>query len=1089
MLPSCYGRLSRAAYTRPGSFPCKKKYHMTEVFVAKFRVPTTTLIDSSNSSASVTSPLHPSVSHYSPHPLNLYLMHYAAQGIIQNTWKDPVNISCRGIFPRALYSKLDLDKVSNGFALKHQSRIFSSISSEPKKVDTAQIVVVVESPAKAKAVQRFLGADFVVLPLHGHVRDLVARAGSVRPEDDYAMLWEVLEAAQPHLTRIKHACESAKQLVLATDPNREGEALAWHVVEVMKAEGLLRYQGLRVRRVLFNEVTKSAVLHAMQAPQGISFSLVGAYLAGRALDYLVDFALSPLLWRKLPGSRSAGRVHLAALQLVCKREKAVNEFVPQESWTLDVYACFADESESCVLTVSSLDGDLFDMSECLALAEKLKNSTLKAFKVSKVLKQRGPPEPYITSTLQEDAQVMLGFETERTMKLAQKLYEGVVLGKGELTGLITCPCTCGCKLSKLAARNIRAFIAQRFGNDYIPPIARECQSKVTNTIEASEAIRATNVQTLPSTLCQILDKDALSLYLLIWKRTVECQMEQAMYEEVSVEFVTEAEAVCLLATVNHLTFPGFLAASMDEETSASLRATWLSNHPDHQGIPSKAWDKVSALKEGDTIFVKKAEAHQHFTSPPVRYSEGLLVKAMAEAGIGRPSIYATIVKSLQAKKYVRIENQQIIPEVQGLMVTSFLLHFLSKFLDCNISAPLEKQLDEVSGGQLHWKRVLKEFWPAFNAQVSSVMNMSDRKLAQVLHEAFFTQGFANLGFKGRLCPRCGTGKLTLKKSRRGRGYYVSCNNHGFCSFKARVIGEEDQNAFPEELSVDLEKIYLGVHPATNLEVTVKTGPWGSYIQLGKEEKGLEFFKLPQGVKPGDMSLEKALQLMKYPLELGKHPEDGHVVVLGINNKSYFVKHQSTMALLSDKENVEEITLERALKLLKNRDKSQSKKRERERKKTVCIGDHENLLPVSSDASVSTEEKGERSIQKGSQKTEKGYSEEKGKREYSKLPSTCNRNVDTEERVKSEDGSARILQQVEVLQASSTDSNHGATVDAGGERPSEPIIMGVQEKPRRRSGRKKARFEAGKEAVNHVPGGIAADNETGEKEKAPFQTHI
>ncbi|MCO5564345.1 hypothetical protein L7F22_018005 [Adiantum nelumboides] len=897
--------------------------------------------------------------------------------------------------------------------------------------------------------------------------------------------------------------EGAQELLLAMDPNREGEALAWHVVEVMKAEGLLKFNRVRVRRVLFNEVTKSAVLHAMQAPQRLRFPLVDAHLCGCALDHLVGFSLSPLLWRMLPGSLSAGRLRFAALQLVCNREKAVKEFVPQESWTLDIHACFADESESFLLTALSVNGGSFDAATHSALAEKLKGSLLKVSKVTKEFKERDPPEPYITSTLQEDAQAILGFGAERTMTLAQKLHEGVDLGKGELTGLITCPCTGELKISKQVARDIGVYIAQRFGSDYIPPIAREFQSKVINSLEAHEAIRATNVQRIPSALCLTLDKDALALYTLIWIRTVESQMKQAIYEEVSVDFVTEVEALCLRATVNHLGFPGFLAASMAEGTSSSFRATFSSNHLDHQDSARKSRDKVWALKEGDVLCVKKAETQQHFTSAPVRYSEGLLVKAMAEAGIGRPSTYASIVKSLQTKKYVRIENQQIIPEVQGLMVISFLSHYLSNFVDCNTAALLEKLLDEVSSGRLQSKEVLRNFWPAFNAQVSAVMKMTDGKMEKFLHEAYFTQGSTELGFKGRVCPRFGTGKLLLKRKRIGRGYYLSCSCHPLCryhffsyssffktpnvatqcatgytlikvgnglslhpthpfgkSFKARVIGEKNENAISECYSEKTATVSLGVDPVTNLQVTVKSGPYGAYIQLGEDEKGLECFKLPHGLKPTDVNMEQALQLMKYPLELGKHPEDGQAVILGLNNKCYFVKHQSTIAKLSKKENIEGITLERALKLLKQRNKSAGKLRvEKTERKTECEGKHEDLEILDA---VATDKKGKIVLQPVV------YSE----------PNTCNRTVDTKGKRTSTDGRGPSLQQVAMFsEVFSADNNISATVEAGRSKPSRQ----VQEKANGLRGRKRARVEAEKEAENCVPAAIVLNTGTGQME--------
>ncbi|KAI5060403.1 hypothetical protein GOP47_0024823 [Adiantum capillus-veneris] len=796
--------------------------------------------------------------------------------------------------------------------------------SKPKKC-----VVVVESPTKAKTVEKYLGPDYVVLPTYGHVRDLAAKAGSVRPDEDYAMLWEVPEAARTHINRIKQAVKGAECLILASDPDREGEAIAWHVAELLKTDGVLKHWNTKVVRVTFHEITKGSVIRAMQDPRDICSTLVTAYLARRALDHLIGFALSPVLWRKLPGSRSAGRVQSVALKLVCEREREIEDFVPQESWTVEAYASLEQESEEHSLfpiRPTHVDGRKiekfsFGSDDAKSLSRRLMNQPLKVSSVQRHSKRRNPPQPYITSTLQMAAQAKLGYGAMRTMNVAQKLYEGVKLENEQLTGLITYMRTDGLQLSSEAVKDIRALVAQRYGDKYVPTEYRKFNSKVKNAQEAHEAIRPTDVYRLPSQLVHVLEKDALLLYTLIWKRTVACQMEQAVYEEAVVNFVTEDGSICLQGGSRVLLFPGFLAA-MEDNHGLQATADVVEGESDHEEIDVGKHTMLFSLKKDDDLVVQKAEARQHFTRPPARLSEGLLVKAMEELGIGRPSTYATMLKTLESRGYVEIEHHRIIPKARGQMVATFLSHYFAKYIDYDFTAHLEEQLDEVSGGKVEWKEVLRGFWPEFESVVATSLKVQVSEVIDMLQQTLSSYCFKGLGISGQTCPSCGQGKLTLKLSRFGSGYFFGCNRYPDCSYKAQLldnenVNEEEENKMPSKM-IQNSDVLLGLDPDTNLEVRVRKGPYGYYIQSGKQGKGTRNFKIPEGINPSDLTLEKAKELMKFPMSLGKHPEDGELVTLGIGSKAYYVRHRNVLASIPKGEAPQEVTLERAVNLLKGK---------------------------------------------------------------------------------------------------------------------------------------------------------------------------
>ncbi|MCO5572636.1 hypothetical protein L7F22_026394 [Adiantum nelumboides] len=800
----------------------------------------------------------------------------------------------------------------------------ASLSKKAKKC-----VVVVESPTKAKTIEKYLGPGHVVLPTYGHVRDLAARAGSVRPDDDYAMLWEVPEAARTHISRIKQALKGAECLVLASDPDREGEAIAWHVSELLKAEGVLKGRNTRVVRVTFHEITKGSILRAMQEPRDICSTLVTAYLARRALDHLIGFALSPILWRKLPGSRSAGRVQSVALKLVCEREREIEEFVPQEFWTVEAYARLRQESvEQSLFPIrpTHVDGKKiekfsFGSDEAKLLSQRLVSQALKVSSVQRRLKRRNPPQPYITSTLQMDAQTKLGFAAIRTMNLAQKLYEGVKLENEQLTGLISYMRTDGLQLSGEAVKDIRVLVAERYGDKYVPAEYRRFKSKVKNAQEAHEAIRPTDVYRLPSQLVHLLEKDALLLYTLIWKRTVACQMEQAVYEEAVVNIVMEDGSICLQGGSSILSFPGFLAAMEDNHGMKATAEVVVEGESNHEEIEAGQNPNIFSLKKDDALLVQKAEALQHFTRSPARFSEGLLVKAMEELGIGRPSTYAIMLKTLESRGYVEIEHHRIIPKARGQMVATFLSQYFAKYIDYDFTAHVEAQLDEVSGGRVEWKEVLRGFWPEFESVVATSLKVQVSEVIDMLQQRLSSHCFKGLGISGQTCPSCEQGKLTLKLSRYGSGYFFGCNRYPDCSFKAQIlnnenVSEEDENK-PPKLIQDPD-VLLGLDPDTNFEVRVRKGPYGYYIQSGTQGKQRRNFKIPEGISPSDLTLEKAKELMKFPMSLGEHPEDGELVTLGIGSKSYYVRHRNIMASVPKGEAPLEVTLEQAVRLLKGK---------------------------------------------------------------------------------------------------------------------------------------------------------------------------
>jgi DNA topoisomerase I len=787
-------------------------------------------------------------------------------------------------------------------------------------------VVIVESPAKAKTINKYLGPDYTVLASFGHVRDLPAKDGSVRPDEDFAMSWELGDRSKRHLDEIERAVRSARRVYLATDPDREGEAIAWHVRELLSDKRLLGK--VDVQRVTFNEITKSAVLDAMSHPRDLNRELIEAYLARRALDYLVGFTLSPVLWRKLPGSRSAGRVQSVALRLICERESEIEAFRPQEYWTIEV--TFATPSGATIIArLTHLDGkklDKFALGEKGAAeqaVERLKPLSYAVKSVEHRQVRRNPYPPFTTSTLQQEASRKLGLGATRTMRTAQKLYEGVDIG-GETVGLITYMRTDGVQLSAEAVAQARDLIRESYGPPYLPGSPRIYKSTAKNAQEAHEAIRPTDLSRRPDQVARFLDRDELRLYELIWKRTVASQMESAQLDQVSVDIASPGGEAVLRATGTVVLFDGFLRVYAEEKDDSI-------DEKDETAV------RLPPVKEGEAMRRGEIRPEQHFTQPPPRYTEASLVKRLEELGIGRPSTYASIMQVLQDRDYVVLDKRRFVPQDRGRLVTAFLTSFFERYVGYNFTADLENQLDDISGGRVDWKVVLRAFWDAFSAAVDQTKDLTISQAIDALDRELGPHFFPvqEDGADPRRCPSCGAGRLGLKLSRTGA--FIGCSNYPECRYTRPLSvagnqGEESQEPLGEGPRD------LGTDPATGLPVTLRRGPYGTYIQLGpapsavpppeaapetgakRKAKKAEVEKpkrvsLPKGLAPADVDLDKALKLLSLPRDVGRHPETGEMITAGIGRFGPYIKHGPTYKSLPPDDDVLEIGLNRAVHLL------------------------------------------------------------------------------------------------------------------------------------------------------------------------------
>ncbi|MFZ1416357.1 MAG: type I DNA topoisomerase [Defluviicoccus sp.] len=775
-------------------------------------------------------------------------------------------------------------------------------------------VVVVESPAKAKTITKYLGPGYTVLASYGHVRDLSAKDGSVRPEEGFTMTWEVDPKARKHVDAIASALKGADRLFLATDPDREGEAISWHVCELLRQKKALA--GVDVKRVVFNSITRGAIVDAFSQPRALNEELVAAYLARRALDYLVGFTLSPVLWRKLPGSRSAGRVQSVALRLICERETEIETFRQQEYWTVKgLFETVRGEPFAAQLT--HIDGRKLDK---MALGDKaaadaaVAAASARTYSVGKVERKqtrRHPAPPFITSTLQQEASRKLSFSATTTMRIAQRLYEGIAIG-GETVGLITYMRTDGVQMAVDAITGCRALIENDFGQRYLPAQPRIYKTKAKNAQEAHEAIRPTDLMRRPAEVAAYIDADQLKLYTLIWKRTVASQMESAVLDQVAADIVADDRQVVFRANGSVIAFDGFLKLYRESD-----------DEPDRTGDGDDAASRVLPQMNSDEAARRKhVEAEQHFTQPPPRYTEASLVKRMEELGIGRPSTYATILQVLQDRTYVRLESRRFVPEDRGRLVTAFLASFFDRYVAYGFTADMEARLDDVSGGRCEWKTVLDDFWREFSAAVEDIKGL---RITEVLHalDRILGPHFFRQDGEGdpRVCPSCSSGRLSLKLGRFGA--FIGCSEYPNCRYTRPLVPMNADDQAKAGAQGNGTGRSLGTDPATGLEVSIRKGPYGWYVQRGSADSGDEKdeaakpkrVSLAGGVDPETVDLHQALQHLALPRTVGPHPESGEEIIAGIGRYGPFIKMADRYVSLKRDDDVFSIGLNRAVDLL------------------------------------------------------------------------------------------------------------------------------------------------------------------------------
>ncbi len=762
-------------------------------------------------------------------------------------------------------------------------------------------VVVVESPAKAKTINKYLGDRFTVLASFGHVRDLPPKDGSVRPDDNFAMDWESDERGNRQVTAIAKALKGAKTLYLATDPDREGEAISWHVRAMLEDRKALK--GVDVQRITFNEITKTAVQRAMAQPRELDMPLIEAYMARRALDYLVGFTLSPVLWRKLPGSRSAGRVQSVSLRLICEREAEIEAFRPREYWTVEAHFQ-TPAGAPFTAKLSHLDGkrlDQFDLNNATLAARAKAAVEAGQFTVASVERRRvkrNPPAPFTTSTLQQEASRKLGMGAQVAMRTAQQLYEGVEL-HGETVGLITYMRTDGVQMAREAITSIRDYVGQSFGESYVPAAAREYTSKAKNAQEAHEACRPTDVTRTPDEMAAFLNVDQRRLYELVWKRAVASQMQSAELDQVAVDVASGSTK--LRANGSIIAFDGFLKLYRE--------GTDEDEDDEHRMLPPMA--------ERDPLMRGDVSADQHFTQPPPRYSEASLVKKMEELGIGRPSTYASILSVLRDRNYVRLDNRRFVPEDRGRLVTAFLTSFFERYVDTGFTSGLEAQLDDVSDGRMDWRALMRAFWEEFSRAIEQTRELKISDVIDALDRDLGPHFFPPRedGTDPRVCPACHKGRLGLKLGRHGS--FIGCSNYPACQFTRRLAiegGEGDAEVLKEGMRK------LGHHPDTGEDVTVKRGPYGLYVQQGEPDPADKKAKprrtsLPKGMDGEAITLDQALGLLTLPRLVGKHPETGQDMEAGLGRFGPYIKMGSIFASLDKDDDILSIGVNRAVDVI------------------------------------------------------------------------------------------------------------------------------------------------------------------------------
>ncbi|MBF96626.1 MAG: DNA topoisomerase 1 [Alphaproteobacteria bacterium MarineAlpha9_Bin4] len=769
-------------------------------------------------------------------------------------------------------------------------------------------LVIVESPAKAKTINKFLGNDYEVIASYGHVRDIEEKKG-IDVTQDFKINYQKNTEDSKYLNIIRKSIKDKKKLFLATDQDREGEAIAWHIKSILEEDNLLK--DIEILRITFNEITKEAILNSLNTPRHIDMNLVNAYQARRSLDYLMGYSLSPLLIRKFPGCKSAGRVQSVALKLITERENEIQKFKPKEYWSIQIQLLLNNNKkidaklyqiEEKKITKLSIENE----SQALELEKKILNSKFKIKEIDSKIRKNNPFPPFITSTLQLDASNKLGFSPSRTMSLAQKLYEGININ-GENKGLITYMRTDSTNLSNEFIQKAKDIISKDFGKNYVYQSVRSFKNKVKNSQEAHEAIRPSDPFIKPDGLPASLEQDLKKLYDLIWRRSLSTQANQSVSKIISIKIKDDSTQIILSASTSELEFDGYKKIYQDEE---------VSNIQKNKGI-----DKLTK----DTFIEKvKSETIQHFTDPPPRYTEASLIKKLEEYGIGRPSTYANIMKKNQLRGYVSLNSKRFIPQPSGRIVTCFLENYFQKYLDYNFTAKKEDELDLVSQGEKNWKSVLHEFWDDFNKSVEGTLKLSNTNVYDYINDAMkeylFPHKENRKNDESKLCPKCKKSNLSIKMRKNGSGPFVACTSHPDCDFiRSEVFPGDDS----EEILI--ENKILGYE--NNIEIILKKGPYGPYVQLGsdkEDKKNLKRASIPKNININDIDLLLAKKLLALPRDVGQHPETGEIIIANNGRYGPYLKYNGTFYSIPKDENPLTIGINRAIDIISKPKKSSNR---------------------------------------------------------------------------------------------------------------------------------------------------------------------
>ncbi|MDJ1407633.1 MAG: type I DNA topoisomerase [Candidatus Midichloria sp.] len=768
-------------------------------------------------------------------------------------------------------------------------------------------LLIVESPAKAKTIGKYLGPSYKVISSYGHVRALPSEEGAVDPEHDFAMRYEILPKAAKQIAVIVAEAKNSDHIYLATDPDREGEAISWHVLEILKQKKAIK-NSTKIYRAVFHEITKKAIVDALKTPRNLNNDLVSAQKTRQGLDYLVGFTLSPVLWRKLPGSRSAGRVQSVALRMICEREAEIESFKSQEYWSIHGHFSTekGEEFDSTLIEFQGKKLEKFTIvneAQAVDVISKIKDNSFSVKSVEKKKVNRNPQAPFSTSTMIQEASRKLGFSAKKTAQIAQKLYEGISIN-GELTGLITYMRTDSTSISAEATKAASELITKIYGSNYLPPSTRVYKTKTKNAQEAHEAIRPTDVLRKPESIKSFLEEDQFKLYELIWNRLVASQMSSAILDVMTVD-IADDQGNIFRATGSSITFPGFYKVY-------------------REGIDDADEEKdiiLPLLKEKELLKLLEAIKEQHFTQPPPRYTEASLVKRMEESGIGRPSTYPTIISILQDRKYVVFEKKRFIPEPRGRLVNTFLTLFFNQYVEYSFTANLEEQLDEIAAGKVIWKKVMKDFWHPFKNKTDEVLSIKTSEILAKMEEQLLNYLFHKEILQDSKsieevlkCGKCATGKLQLKNGRFGS--FLACSNYPNCNY-TKAIGSNDNNtqdAGNEPAISDLPKV-LGTDPNTKEEVSIRKGPYGFYVQRGKGKK-VKRKGLPKDLNYQNTDLNYAIGLLNMPRELGLDQE-GVLIRAGTGKFGpYLERRGKYISLRTAKIDPVLITLEEALGIIK-----------------------------------------------------------------------------------------------------------------------------------------------------------------------------